>query len=215
MKSPTCGRRCLAACSQARPCRCSIAAHIPRPARRRSGAELHRHEPAILDRAQCRDPRGRCSLSASVLGGGAAWRIGGRLVCDHRGERARPDHKAWRDGFVRLQERARVVFTATIAGSVFAPHGTSVETRLTVIDKVPADDPAAVCGIAWCWPPDLATLLRWLTDNLPPRQPIAASACQPLSTPRRTHSHHNGRVEAAIGSSSGHRSHPACRSSTN
>jgi hypothetical protein len=109
--------------------------------------------------------------------------IGGRLVAI-TGANCAPDHKAWRDGFVRLQETARVVFTATITGSVFAPHGTSVETRLTVIDKVPADDPAqfpASLGLA----PDLATLLRWLTDNLPPRQPIAASACQPLSTPRR------------------------------
>jgi hypothetical protein len=108
---------------------------------------------------------------------------GGRLVAI-TGANCAPDHKAWRAGFVRLQKRARVVFTATIAGSVFAPHGTSVETRLTVIDKVPADDPvqfAASPGEA----PDLATLLRWLTDNLPPRQPIAASASQPLSTPRR------------------------------
>ncbi len=103
---------------------------------------------------------------------------GGRLVAITRANCA-PDHKAWRDGFVRLQKRARVVFTATIAGSVFAPHGTSVETRLTVIDKVPADDPVpfpASPGEA----PDLATLLRWLTDNLPARQPIAASAIQPL-----------------------------------
>ena len=109
---------------------------------------------------------------------------GGRLVAI-TGANCAPDHKAWRDGFVRLQDRARVVFTATIAGSVFAPHGTSVETRLTVIDKVPADDPVqfpASPGEA----PDLATLLRWLTDNLQPRQPIAASAIQPLSTPRRS-----------------------------
>ncbi|PKB14951.1 strawberry notch-like protein [Novosphingobium kunmingense] len=104
---------------------------------------------------------------------------GGRLVAI-TGANCAPDHKAWRDGFVRLQESARVVFTATIAGSVFAPHGTSVETRLTVIDKVPADAPAqfpASPGMA----PDLATLLRWLTGRLPPRQPIAASAIQPPS----------------------------------
>ena len=107
---------------------------------------------------------------------------GGRLVAITCANCA-PDHKAWRDGFIRLQERARVVFTATIAGSVFAPHGTSVETRLTVIDKNPADDPSqfpASPGMA----PDLATLLRWLVDKLPPRQPIAVSAIQPLSTLR-------------------------------
>ncbi|MEQ1551697.1 strawberry notch-like NTP hydrolase domain-containing protein [Sphingorhabdus sp.] len=107
---------------------------------------------------------------------------GGRLVAI-TGASCAPDHKAWRDGFVRLQDKARVVFTATISGSVFAPHGTSVETRLTVIDKVPADDPSqfsASPGMA----PDLATLLRWLTDNLPPRAPITASELQPFSTPR-------------------------------
>ena len=107
---------------------------------------------------------------------------GGRLVAI-TGANCAPDNKAWRDGFVRLQDKARVVFTATIAGSVFAPHGTSVETRLTVIDKVPADDPAqfpASLGLA----PDLATLLRWLIDSLPPRQPITASAIQPLVASR-------------------------------
>jgi len=66
---------------------------------------------------------------------------GGRLVAI-TGANCAPDHKAWRDGFVRMQDNARVVFSAVIAGSVFAPHGTSVETRLTVIDKVPADNPA-------------------------------------------------------------------------
>ena len=109
---------------------------------------------------------------------------GGRLVAI-TGANCAPDHKAWRDGFVRMQDNARVVFSAVIAGSVFAPHGTSVETRLTVIDKVPADNPAqfpASRGMA----PDLATLLRWLADSLPPRQPIAASALQPLVAARNS-----------------------------
>ena len=107
---------------------------------------------------------------------------GGRLVAI-TGASCAPNHKAWRDGFVQLQNKARVVFTATIAGSVFAPHGTSVETRLTVIDKVSAEDAAqfpASPGMA----PDLTTVLCWLTDNLPPRAPITASELQPLSTPR-------------------------------
>jgi predicted RNA methylase len=109
---------------------------------------------------------------------------GGRLVAI-TGANCAPDHKAWRDGFVRMQNKARVVFSASIVGSVFAPHGTTVETRLTVIDKVPADDAAqfpASPGIA----PDLATLRRWLADSLPPRQPIAASALQPLVAARNS-----------------------------
>ena len=68
---------------------------------------------------------------------------------------------AWRDAFVRLQERGRVVFTAAIDGSVYAKHGTTFPTRLTVIDKTPADDPAVFprrSGLA----PDVATLLGWI-----------------------------------------------------
>ncbi|WP_439486733.1 strawberry notch-like NTP hydrolase domain-containing protein [Blastomonas fulva] len=106
----------------------------------------------------------------------------GRLVAI-TGANCASDHKAWRDGSVRMQDKARVVFTASIAGSVFASHGTAVETRLTVIDKAPADDPAqfpSSPGMA----PDLTTLLRWLADSLPPRQPIAASALQPLAAAR-------------------------------
>ena len=97
---------------------------------------------------------------------------GGRLVAI-TGANCAPDHGAWRAGFERLQDQARVVFTAAIAGGVFAPHGTSVETRLTVIDKIAADDPTrfpASPGMA----PDLATLLRWLIDGLPPRLPAAS-----------------------------------------
>ncbi|MBA4040538.1 MAG: methylase, partial [Sphingobium sp.] len=107
---------------------------------------------------------------------------GGRLVAITEANCA-PDHKAWRDAFIRMQGKARVVFSAAIAGSVFAPHGTSVETRLTVIDKVPADDATqfpASPGMA----PDVATLLHWLSGSLPPRQPIAASELQPLVASR-------------------------------
>ena len=115
-------------------------------------------------------------LSSAVarLGGG------GRLVAI-TGASCAPDHKAWRDGFVRLQQNARVVFTATIAGSVFANHGTSVETRLTVIDKVAADD-STQFPASPRMAPDLATLLRWLVDTLPPRSPVAAIALRPLNT---------------------------------
>jgi len=111
-----------------------------------------------------------------VSSGVARLADGGRLVAI-TGANCSPDGKAWRDGFVRLQEEGRVVFTAPIAGSVFAAHGTSIETRLTVIDKLPADDPTcfpAALGTA----PDLATLLRWLIDHLPPRLPVAIEPLQ-------------------------------------
>ena len=97
---------------------------------------------------------------------------GGRLVAI-TGASLAPDNPAWRDGFIRLQERGRVVFSAAIDGSVYARHGTTIDTRLTVIDRVPADDPTAFPaspGMA----PDAATLLAWVTAQVPPRLPIAA-----------------------------------------
>jgi hypothetical protein len=63
-----------------------------------------------------------------------------------------------------------VVFTAAIAGSTYGRHGTTIETRLTVIDKRPTADPAAFprsLGIA----PNAATLLAWVIAGVPPRLP--------------------------------------------
>ncbi|BAJ79754.1 hypothetical protein ACMV_04070 [Acidiphilium multivorum AIU301] len=57
-------------------------------------------------------------------------------------------------------------------------HGTAVETRLTVIDRVPAEDPTAFppCpGIA----PDAATLLEWVTRLVPPRPAVSAPPVAP------------------------------------
>ena len=65
---------------------------------------------------------------------------GGRLVAI-TGHNIGPDQPAWREAFVRLQQKGRVVFTAAIAGRAYVRHGTSIETRLTVIDRVPAEDP--------------------------------------------------------------------------
>ncbi|QPC91519.1 strawberry notch family protein [Mesorhizobium sp. INR15] len=95
---------------------------------------------------------------------------GGRLVTITAANLG-PQAPAWRDAFVRLQERGRVVFTAAVDGSVYAKHGTAIETRLTVIDKHPADDPSifpASPGFA----PDVATLLGWIEEQLPARLPV-------------------------------------------
>src|SRR5262249_47454519 len=84
------------------------------------------------------------------------------------------DNSAWSHAFVQLQERGRVVFSAAIDGAAYAKHGTAIDTRLLVIDKLPADDPTAFPpspGVA----PDAATLLAWVTAHVPPRLPVAAS----------------------------------------
>src|SRR5690606_27724923 len=67
---------------------------------------------------------------------------GGRLVTI-TGASFAPDNPAWLSAFARLQERGRIVFSAAVDGSVYAKHGTTIDTRLTVIDKLPADDPNA------------------------------------------------------------------------
>lgn len=96
---------------------------------------------------------------------------GGRLVAI-TGASFGPDNPAWRDAFVRLQERGRVVFSAAIDGAVYAKHGTQTETRLLVIDKQPAADPKvfeASLGMAG----DVATLFDWVSLYVPPRLPVA------------------------------------------
>lgn len=107
---------------------------------------------------------------------------GGRLVAI-TGANFSPELPAWRDSFVRLQASGRIVFTAPIAGSVYAKHGTTIETRLTVIDKAPAEDAAsfpASPGIA----PDVATLLAWIERDVPPRIAGAPPKVTPDTAPR-------------------------------
>src|SRR5712692_10025362 len=92
---------------------------------------------------------------------------GGRLIAI-TGASLSPDNPTWRDTFIRLQQRGRIVFSAAVDGRAFARHGTSVETRLIVIDRVPADDPEAFPaspGMA----SDTAKLLDWVTTLVPAR----------------------------------------------
>ena len=109
---------------------------------------------------------------------------GGRLVTI-TGASFAPELPAWRDAFVRLQQRGRVVFTAAIDGSVYAKHGTTIETRLTVIDKAPADDPTAFppsAGLAQ----DVATLLGWIETQAPSRLPVALPPLASIAPTPRT-----------------------------
>jgi len=95
---------------------------------------------------------------------------GGRLVTI-TGAGFGPGMPTWRSAFARLQERGTVVFSAAIDGSVYAPHGTTFPTRLTVIDKIAAADPTLFPpspGMA----PDVATLLGWIAEHVPPRATV-------------------------------------------
>jgi hypothetical protein len=112
----------------------------------------------------------------------AAWRHltsafarlapGGRLVAI-TGASLSPDNPNWRDAFIRLQSQGTVAYSAAIDGKVYARHGTTTETRLTIIDKIPAADASKLLssnGTA----PDAATLLDWIM-GLPPRSPSTVS----------------------------------------
>jgi predicted RNA methylase len=84
-----------------------------------------------------------------------------------------PDHPAWTEAFVRLQEGGRVVFSAAIDRAVYARHGTHTDTRLLVIDKQPAVDPN-VFPVSPGMAADVGTLLDWVTRLVPPRLPVVA-----------------------------------------
>jgi predicted RNA methylase len=106
---------------------------------------------------------------------------GGRLVAI-TGANLDPALPEWRGAFTRLQEHGRVVFSAAIAGAVYARHGTSFPTRLTVIDKLAAEDPTlfpASPGMA----PDVATLLGWISALVPERFPVDPSVVRPVASP--------------------------------
>ncbi|PWE80486.1 methylase [Bradyrhizobium sp. SUTN9-2] len=113
----------------------------------------------------------------------ARLRDGGRLVAI-TGASFAPDIPAWRDAFVRLQERGQVVFSAAIEGALYAKHGTHIDTRLLVIDKLPAADPTAFAvspGMA----ADVATLLDWVTKHVPTRPPVATPTPSEIAAMRR------------------------------
>lgn len=158
----------------------SVAAH--------DAAQIHdRLEPGLVPSCIVMNPPFSAALGVESRVADAAFRHiasalarladGGRLVAI-TGSSCSPDHAAWRDSFIRLQEKARVVFTAPIAGSIYASHGTTFETRLTVIDKVPADDPG-VFPQSHVMAADLPSLLRVLVDALPARAPVAVLPIRP------------------------------------
>ncbi|MGO9473576.1 MAG: strawberry notch-like NTP hydrolase domain-containing protein, partial [Rhodomicrobium sp.] len=100
---------------------------------------------------------------------------GGRLVV-----LTGANHDPSSDG---LDGKAVCLFTATVDGRIYARHGTSIDTRLTVIDRIPGDAiaPLVPAGHA----NSLAELLALIETRLPPR-PISATAQSLPALPRRT-----------------------------
>ncbi|MBD2452309.1 strawberry notch family protein [Nostoc sp. FACHB-152] len=77
-----------------------------------------------------------------------------------------PNSATWRETFVRWQEKSSVVLSVGVSGQAYAKHGTTIETRITVIDKVPATDPHYIPCIGETL--DLPELLA-LIEQLPLR----------------------------------------------
>jgi predicted RNA methylase len=152
------------------------------PVSRRDAAHIHDHlDPGLRPTVVLMNPPFSAAAHVETRVADAALRHissalarlaeGGRLVAV-TGANLSPEDAAWCEGFVRLQERGRVVFSAAIDGRVYARHGTTIGTRLTVIDRVPAEDPTAfppLLGTAT----DPAVLLDWVTRFVPPRPAVA------------------------------------------
>lgn len=68
-----------------------------------------------------------------------------------------------------------ITFTATIDGRIYARHGTNVDTRLTIIDRIPSGAPLIAAGHAQ----SLAELCRLIETKLPAR--IACSSFPAVS----------------------------------
>ena len=95
---------------------------------------------------------------------------GGRLVAI-TGAGFSPENATWSGAFLRLAVRGSVVFSAGVSGRVYARHGTTTDTRLTVFDRGVDADPerAATFGMV----SDSAALLALLEAHLPPRAACA------------------------------------------
>ena len=100
---------------------------------------------------------------------------GGRLVAV-TSHSCIPGNPAWQSAFRYLDPPARTLFSMAIDGRAYARHGTSFDTRLTVLDRLepgedagaagPSLDPAATAANA-------AELLDAVRTLVPPRTPLA------------------------------------------
>ncbi|MDE0006189.1 MAG: strawberry notch family protein, partial [Rhodospirillaceae bacterium] len=100
---------------------------------------------------------------------------GGRLVAI-TSHACVPGSAAWQSAFRYLYPPARTVFTMAIDGRAYARHGTSFDTRLTVLDRLETGEDAGDSGTSidpGATAPDAATLLAAIQRDVPPRRPPA------------------------------------------
>lgn len=140
--------------------------------------------------------RFRQATSQHVLSALARLMPGGRLVVI-TGESFRPSIKSFQSTFQRIASSADVVFSAAIEGKVFARHGTTVDTRLTVIDKcavdeeetAPVDNEAAYHPICATTADLLAAVLTHCPERRSPPPCPTSTALSVPTQPTRTSLH--------------------------
>ena len=77
-----------------------------------------------------------------------------------------PLNPDWQQLFAKLTQTASIVFSVGISGKAYTKHGTNVETRLTVIDKVNKLEPSYLSGTTV----ELPELLSLIQSSVPTRQ---------------------------------------------
>ncbi|MCV2891419.1 strawberry notch-like NTP hydrolase domain-containing protein, partial [Ruegeria aquimaris] len=138
----------------------------------------------------------RQATSQHVLSALARLSPGGRLVVI-TGESFRASTKSFQSTFQRIGQSADVVFSAAIDGKVFARHGTTIDTRLTVIDKraagaeatAPVDIEAAYHPICVTTADLLSAVLTHCPERRSPPPCPSSTALSVPSRPTRTNLH--------------------------
>lgn len=141
------------------------------------------------------DRRNAAATGKHVRSGFLRLVPGGRLVLISS-QWFEPDSKFWRTAFSGLENQVCVRATVNVAGEAYAKHGTMMDTRLTVIDKItPQGTPISLdLGTEWAITQiegktarvrslELAKVAH-LLRSLPPRsevQPVQPKAAKPAT----------------------------------
>ncbi|AVH63987.1 strawberry notch family protein [Nostoc sp. 'Peltigera membranacea cyanobiont' N6] len=78
-----------------------------------------------------------------------------------------PANPSWRETFVKWHSEVRVLMSVGVNGKVYSKHGTTIDTRITVIDKVPADSSEIPCISETLDLPELLALIEQLPERSP------------------------------------------------
>ncbi|MDZ7970058.1 MAG: strawberry notch family protein [Nostoc sp. DedSLP03] len=76
-----------------------------------------------------------------------------------------PNNPTWRETFVKWHSKARVLLSVGVNGKVYSKHGTQIDTRITVIDKVPADSSEIPCITETLNLPEILALIQQLPQR--------------------------------------------------